>query len=232
VSDAAMQRHKAHLTGCIITSDADPDASRCTEDARAEAVTSPTSPFNVQNPGDDPSTAPRKLIAATLEDEAFDLRIKGKTYTHISRVLNVSRETAMDLVERVLIRTIGKTDKRADHLREVEVRRCDELVEAIWDSATTGSDPDVKGRAMDRVLRASERKAKLLGLDAATGANQIPFYLATGFDEFLGVLLAPLQERHPDALTEALEAARGHIAMLAAQRPQKPGLRLISGGRT
>jgi len=46
-------------------------------------------------------------------------------------------------------------------LRALELLRLDELLNALWDTAIAG---DLK--AVDRVLKVMERRAKLLGLDA------------------------------------------------------------------
>ena len=49
----------------------------------------------------------------------------------------------------------------AEHLRTLEALRLDEIQAKIWDKAIAGD-----YRAVDRVLRIMERRAKLLGLDA------------------------------------------------------------------
>lgn len=229
----AIQRHRKHLFRDDESDGGTTGNSGESAGTRSRVRIPAEGPLSgVPRPGDDEPTSPRRLLTAAIEEKCVDLRIAGKTYKQISDQLEIDDETAMDAVERVLVRTLGRADRKAEQAREVEIRRCEAIIAAQWDTATGSSvDPDVRGRAADRVLRASERKAKLLGLDAVTGAAQMPFYLGQGFDEFLGIMLAPLQD-HPEQLQLVLDAAKGHIAMLATQKPVRPGLRVISGGRS
>ena len=53
-----------------------------------------------------------------------------------------------------------------EELRAAEITRIDTLIESLWKPATHGS-----LGAVDRVIKLSERKAKLLGLDAASAVD-------------------------------------------------------------
>ncbi len=53
-----------------------------------------------------------------------------------------------------------RTGERVDELRTLELERLDALLAAQWEAAMSG---DV--RAADRVLRVSERRSRLLGLE-------------------------------------------------------------------
>ena len=64
------------------------------------------------------------------------LRVKGKTYEEIADEVGIHWETAMDTVERVLLRTRGKADALADQAREIELRRCAAIIASLWDRAT------------------------------------------------------------------------------------------------
>lgn len=118
----------------------------------------------------------------------------------------------MDAAERVLLRTRGKADRLADHYREIELRRCDELIDAIWDRATDDSmarvevvtdkeirEFDLQDKAIDRVVKLMERRAKLLGLDApAAPAVQVNILQAPMVQEFSGALVALLAALCPE----------------------------------
>jgi len=59
------------------------------------------------------------------------------------------------------IATLAECAELAEHLRELENQRLDELQASLWDKALAGVLP-----AADRILRIMERRAKLNGLDA------------------------------------------------------------------
>lgn len=138
-------------------------------------------PFAVPNPGDDPVTAPRKVVAASIEQRCIDLRAKGKSYADIAAEIGISVDTAQDAVERVLIRTRRGTDAKADLARQLDLARIDRLLAGLWDRATDPAMAKVdvpadneagfkayegQDKAVDRVTKLLERRAKLLGLDA------------------------------------------------------------------
>lgn len=168
-------------------------------------------------------TAPRQLITAEVERQALALRIKGKSYTDIGSALSVDPDTAMDAVERVLLRTRGKADEMAETARALEVRRCDAIIEAFWERAT---DPamatvmvpadtesgakayDGQDKAADRLLKAMERKAKLQGLDAPTGAKvQVNVLQTPGVEGLLKAVLGALADE-PVARAKVVAAVR------------------------
>ena len=70
----------------------------------------------------------------------------------------------VDKIEAPLNETIGTPT--VESLRAAEVARIDVLINALWKPATRGS-----LGAVDRVIKLSERKAKLLGLDAASAVD-------------------------------------------------------------
>lgn len=189
-------------------------------------ITAPaSSPFSVPNPGDDAPTAPRKVIAATVERRCVELRVKGKAYEAIAEELGIDPDTAMDAVERVLLRTRGKADELAEAARAIEVRRCDAIIASFWERAT---DPgmvevlvpadneagvkkyDGQDKAADRLLKAMERRAKLLGLDAPAGPLVSIQVLLTSPDwRRLQEALVSALRPWPEALAAAVKALRG-----------------------
>lgn len=136
---------------------------------------------------------PAGIARAKDERRAFDLRLKGKSYTEIADELSCSPSTAFELVGAALERTRGETNEKAQQLRDLEVARCDAIIASFWDRATDpkraiktstaisfgadepeetevlgGYDPS-QDRAATTLLKAMERKSALLGLDAETG---------------------------------------------------------------
>lgn len=185
--------------------------------------------FAAKNPGDDPVTAPRKVIAATIEQKCVDLRAKGKSYAEIADALGIAEDTAQDMVERVLIRTRRGTDAKADAARRLDLLRIDKMLASLWDRATDSSMATVdvpadneKGiraydgqdKAIDRVTKLLERRAKLLGLDAAEKVSVTLLDKAEespDFTELFRVMRRMLDARFPGAtafLTEGLDHYR------------------------
>ncbi|GJO51402.1 hypothetical protein NJB1604_39400 [Mycobacterium marinum] len=91
--------------------------------------------------------------------ETLRLRLSGMTWEAIAAQLNYRSPGGPRMaVERLL----GRIEAEAiGELRKIEGRRLDELQAAVWDKARAG-DCD----AIRTVLRISERRSKLLGLDA------------------------------------------------------------------
>jgi len=127
----------------------------------------------------DPVTSPRKLVAADIERRAIDLRVRGKSFADIAEELGVTEDTAADTVERVLLRTRNRADSKAEQARALAVRQCDAVIGSFWDRATdptrslsSSEDGSMYDPSQDKaglvLIKAMERKAKLLGLDTPT----------------------------------------------------------------
>ena len=89
--------------------------------------------------------------------EALAMRAAGHTFDVIGERLGVTRQAAQQLVARAVA---ALPVESLDAVRQLESERLDGLLAAVWPSAESG---DV--RAVDRVLRIMERRARLLGLD-------------------------------------------------------------------
>lgn len=191
----------------------------------AETGGQPSSPFAVPNPSDDALTAPRKVIAATVERACVELRVKGRSYDAIGEELGIDPDTAMDAVERVLLRTRGKADELAEAARALEVRRCDAIIASFWERATDPAMVEVlvpadneagvkkydgQDKAADRLLKAMERRAKLLGLDASSGPLvSVQVLLASPDFRRIQEALVEALRPWPDAMRAAALALRG-----------------------
>lgn len=103
---------------------------------------------------------PSRVRAAQLQDRCLQLRSAGMSFREIARELKVAPATAYKAVARGLAAVNAGCREQAQELRALEALRLDQMQAALWQQATDG---DV--RAIDRILRIMERRARLLGLD-------------------------------------------------------------------
>jgi len=108
-------------------------------------------------------TAPRRLRAAERQAEALALRIKGGTYRAIAAELRMTPGGVYKSVSRALRAISRQTGETAEELRRLELERLDRLWESAFRLATVTSDMT----AVRACLGIQERRARLLGLDAA-----------------------------------------------------------------
>jgi Sigma-70, region 4 len=119
-----------------------------------------------------------RIDAAERRQQALELRKAGESYRAIGQQLNISEKTAHQDVQRALARLAEMELSSADELRTMELARLDKLtVEAarvlaaphplvsggkVLDGLT---DDGPKLAAIDRLIRISESRRRLLGLD-------------------------------------------------------------------
>ena len=102
----------------------------------------------------------RRVQAHERHLQALELRKAGATYQAIAEQLGYAHaKSAYKAVASALRATLREP---AAGVRELEVARLDSALLAVWRRVQAGDD-----KAIDRLLRISERRAKLLGLDAA-----------------------------------------------------------------
>jgi|SRR5882724_1395290 len=102
------------------------------------------------------------LDAAEHHIRALALRKKGHTYREIGAQLGVSEQRAWQLVREELDRLTRERTLLADEVRRLELERLDQLQLGLWLEACKG-----EVSAVLPVLWIMQRRAKLLGLDAA-----------------------------------------------------------------
>lgn len=124
--------------------------------------------------------------AALNRKRAFDLRLQGKNYRQIAAALGVSVKTAFTYVDGLWSELEADTHQTAEKVRAMELLQLDEL-ESVWMPIALSDNLDVHKiidskqgepikismeayeaglKAVDRVLKIKERRAKLLGLEA------------------------------------------------------------------
>lgn len=106
------------------------------------------------------------MTAAEFERQASELRMSGLTVRQIAAKLGKSPTGTMKALNRALAKLQAESISNIDDWRTQELATLDRLQHALWPAAIKG-----KPGAIDRVLRIMERRARLLGLDAATAAS-------------------------------------------------------------
>lgn len=107
------------------------------------------------------------LIELTLEQrQALELRAAGATFEEIGERQHVNKSTAKRRVDAALAATLREP---ADKLRELEAHRLDRMTVLVMQAAEVAV---ARGKsplfAVDRLLRISEQRCRLFGLDAPT----------------------------------------------------------------
>ena len=140
------------------------------------------------------NTGGRRLNATEKRLDALTLRRRGSTFREIADKLGCSRAMVHKYVAGALREYAAANKEETEVYRALEADRLDALHAAIWPKAMNGD-----MRAVDRVLRIMERRAKLFGLDAPTkvaattpdGDEQAPAAvvvlppIASGVDDWL-----------------------------------------------
>ena len=104
------------------------------------------------------SALPQEVERQVSIGKALDLRIGGANYRQIANVLKVSVGTAHTYVNEGLEQLRDANVEAFEQLRFIEVARLDSVLVALWPKR---GNP----RTADSILRISERRARLLGLD-------------------------------------------------------------------
>jgi hypothetical protein len=130
------------------------------------------------------SSSVRLIRGREREREALALRRRGMTFAAIGAELGFTEQAAHRAVQRALAKLAEESRKEAVHLRTLELARLDALLEGVWSKAISGDVP-----AVGAVLKISERRAKLCGLDAPvrqelTGRDGRPMAFADALKRF------------------------------------------------
>lgn len=105
-------------------------------------------------------TSARRVKTRERKSTALKLRASGATYAAIAEHLGITAQSAYALVKNALDEIPAES---VPEFRAIENVRLDRMTAAMWRGATDG---DFK--AIDRVIRIMERRAKMMGLDAPT----------------------------------------------------------------
>lgn len=105
---------------------------------------------------------PERITARRVK--ALELRKTGMHYRAIAAACGVSVETAYADVQAELRALRDATVKTAEEVKELELRRCDQLLRDLHSKKGNKG----QARVATAIVRVMERRAKLLGLDAPT----------------------------------------------------------------
>ena len=101
----------------------------------------------------------RTIEAYEKDQRALELRKEGHSYESISEQLGYSTRSAS---YKAVMRRLREVDRPAvSMLRELEVQRLDAMLYAVWNDVLQGD-----AGAVSTALKISERRSRLLGLDA------------------------------------------------------------------
>ena len=118
---------------------------------------------------DSPAQRARRRKPAAAEHQALAFRLradKGLSFTEIGAAMGISRSGAFDAFNREMAAVRELVSE--DEVREAVILQCARLDSALQVAATIAAsspEPDVRLRAVDRIIRIEERRARLLGLD-------------------------------------------------------------------
>lgn len=106
-------------------------------------------------------TTPDRVEAAEKRKRAVELRKLHYSYEEIAEELCLSRTTVRDYVAKEMELLRKETAEQVQEMRDMELKRLDELLKSWFPLAKAGDE-----KAAGIVLKAQERRAKLVGLDA------------------------------------------------------------------
>lgn len=142
----------------------------------------------------------RRIEVVQRQAEAMRLRVAGFTLADIARQLGYASESGA--LKAIMTGLDAARREPADAMRELALRRCERMLQAVWSRVLTG-DLD----AIDRALRIEARRARLLGLDAQS---------AIDLTAYVEALAAAAGKDKAEALAEA-EAILAHSGRHSAR---------------
>lgn len=119
-------------------------------------------------------TQPRLVLAAQRREKALQLRAQGYRYREIAEAVGYNdTSAAWNAVKQALDELRERTCDQADRYRILEDQRLDMLAAPLWqrltrtvtDQRTGDETTEPNYRAIDRLIRIAERRARLWGLD-------------------------------------------------------------------
>lgn len=124
-----------------------------------------------------PASASKQAEVAARRQRALQLRAAGFTYQAISAELGYRHPgNAAQDVTRALTDRKAALDGQRDLFTVLELERLDALeraVQTVMRQASAEGEKSLVLRAADRLVRVSERRAKLLGLDAGPAQGEV-----------------------------------------------------------
>lgn len=104
-------------------------------------------------------TGKKRIRNRVQVQTALDLRYGGASFNGIGKAMNISKTRAYQLVTDALAEIDEELKDTAARARLIELGRLDSVVLAHWNSRANPRNAEI-------LLKAGERRARLLGLDA------------------------------------------------------------------
>lgn len=116
-----------------------------------------------------PKRREAKLQAPRAEkgQEYFRLRVEGWTYQQIADKFGLNPSTVFEAVKRQLEKRNEAISEMVPIVRQEMTDRLDSAVRRVLE-IMGGDDPEMALKAIDRLVKLEERRARLYGLDAPT----------------------------------------------------------------
>jgi len=105
-------------------------------------------------------------VIAERRVRAFDMRKRGATYREIAQELQADVHTIHGDIQAELASLRETAVAEATQLRALELERLDGMTSGLWPHVRAGSPP-----AVTAAVKVSERRARLLGLDAPVASR-------------------------------------------------------------
>ena len=137
------------------------------------------------------ATSGQSERAAVNRRKALKLRCVGTTYENIGRRLGVHKTTAIRYVQQGMSKLAKLESAEAANLRAMEGERLDLALRDVVKVLRTTADDDVKLRAAMALMRLSESRRRLLGIDSQPGLDDAA---AVG----ININFAPMPEAGPE----------------------------------
>lgn len=105
------------------------------------------------------AAGPITITAEMRREEALQLRLAGLPYRAIAKQMGLSVSSVHETIQVALKEIRESVGEKAVEMRDLEIERCDAILAAHWAKIGEAASAGV-------VLRAMQRRADLLGLDA------------------------------------------------------------------
>ncbi|KUG14537.1 hypothetical protein ASZ90_015822 [hydrocarbon metagenome] len=146
-------------------------------------------------------TAKRFVASEGKKQKALSLRMEGRNYRDIAAAVGVSLAQAHRYVSAGLEELREKNREIAEDVKVLELERLDNLFKHAYQAVEDG-----EIRAIDQALKCMDRRARLLGLDAATRAEITGTLVTSGEWRELRAVLVGTLSQFPEAQKAVLAA--------------------------
>ncbi len=109
------------------------------------------------------------INATEMQLKSLELRKRAYSYEQIGKALGISKQAAYVHVKKALEHLRLEVTEVTDEVKQLELARLDAMIARLWRDAMP-DDPNAEAdhKKMETMLKVMDRRAKYLGLDAAT----------------------------------------------------------------